>query len=196
MRALAVAVAAAAALTDVQAPALQVDLRYAMPQNITGAPLPGYRCRTRALLRPKAARRLVRVHRDLEARGLGLRVFDAYRPVRATRALVRWAERTGRGDLVTDGYIARRSRHNVGVAVDLTLVRLRTGRALDMGTPYDALDPRAHTRSARGRALRNRLTLLRAMERRGFEGYPREWWHFELPVRAGLRPLHRAVRCR
>ena len=195
MRLLAAALAAAA-LSDVSAPGLQVDLRYAGPQNLTGAPLPGYRCRTRALLRPRAARRLERVHRDLGRRGLGLRVFDAYRPVRATRALVRWAERTGRGHLVSGGYLARRSRHNVGVAVDLTLVRLRSGRALEMGTAYDTLDPRSHTRNARGRALRNRLVLLRAMERRGFHGYAKEWWHFELPARDDLRPLRRAVRCR
>ena len=195
MRLLAVALAAAA-LSDVQAPGLQVDLRYATGQNLTGAPLPGYRCRTRALLRLRPARALERVHRDLGRRGLGLRVLDAYRPVRATRALVRWAERTGRGDLVTGGYIARRSRHNVGVAVDLTMVRLRTGRAVDMGSSYDALGERAHTRNARGRALRNRLTLLRAMERRGFAGYRREWWHFEHRSAAGPKALRRAVRCR
>src|SRR5687768_18196752 len=48
-----------------------------------------------------------------------------------------WAERTGRGDLVKNGYIALRSRHNSGVAIDLTLLDLVTGKPLDMGTAYD-----------------------------------------------------------
>ena len=48
-----------------------------------------------------------------------------------------------------------------------------------MGTGYDDLCPRAHTRNASGRALRNRLMLERAMERFGFNPYWREWWHFE-----------------
>ena len=65
-----------------------------------------------------------------------------------------------------------------------------------MGTPYDTLNARAHTRNARGRVLRNRLTLERAMRRRGFEPYAREWWHFELRVRARLKALDRPIRCR
>lgn len=54
-------------------------------------------------------------------------VFDAYRPVRATQAMVDWCTRAGREDLLRDGYIASRSRHNLGLAVDLTLVGVRLG---------------------------------------------------------------------
>ena len=75
-------------------------------------------------------------------------------------------------------YIARRSRHNTGSAVDLTLVRLRDGGACGWAG-YDDLGPSAHTYNASGRMLRNRLMLRRAMERFGFSGYWREWWHFE-----------------
>jgi D-alanyl-D-alanine dipeptidase len=89
---------------------------------------------------------------------------------------VRWARRSGRGDLVGT-YIAQRSRHNVGRAVDLTL--MRDGRQLAMGTRYDELSTRAHTYNAGGQVLRNRLALRRAMERFGFAPYDREWWHFE-----------------
>lgn len=159
------------------APTLKVDLRYAGRRNLTGRRLPGY-CRPWAMMRRPAARDLGRVQRGLRRRGLGLKVLDAYRPARASRALVRWARRTGRGHLVGT-YIAVRSRHNLGSAIDLTLVRLRTGRQLPMGTRYDDLGPRANTLNARGRTLRNRLTLVRAMERRGFANYRREWWHFE-----------------
>ena len=168
-----------AGLADVErhAPGIRLDLRYAGPRNVTGRRLPGY-CRRWALLLRPAAHDLARVERDLNARGLGLKVWDAYRPVRASRALVSWAHRAGRPELVGT-YIARRSRHNTGTAVDLTLVRLRSGRQLPMGTGYDSFSRRAHTRAVRGRALRNRLALVRAMARRGFRNYRREWWHYE-----------------
>ena len=119
---------------------------------------------------------------------------DAYRPARASRALVRWAERSGRAELVGT-YIARRSRHNTGSAVDLTLVRADSGRPLEMGTGYDDLSSRAHTGNARGRALRNRLILARAMQRFGFNPYWREWWHFE-HARGGSRYLDEPIGCR
>jgi D-alanyl-D-alanine dipeptidase len=156
---------------------IRADMRYATRRNLTGARLPGY-CRPWPLLKRGPAHALARVQRRLRRQGLGLLILDAYRPVRATRALVRWAERTGRGDLVGT-YIARRSRHNLGSAVDLTLVRARDGKPLRMGGGYDDLSTRAHTLNATGRALRNRLTLQRAMERFGFSAYFREWWHFE-----------------
>jgi zinc D-Ala-D-Ala dipeptidase len=169
----------AAGLVDVHryGPGIRVELRYATAQNLTGRRLPGY-CREWALLLRPAARDLGRVQRRLRRRGLGLLVLDAYRPARASRALVRWAQRSGRGDLVGT-YIARRSRHNTGSAVDLTLVRAADGRPLRMGSRYDELSPRAHTRNASGRALSNRLLLERTMERFGYTGYWREWWHFE-----------------
>jgi D-alanyl-D-alanine dipeptidase len=170
---------ARAGLVDVHryGPGIKVELVYRTRRNLTGRPLPGY-CENRALLRESAARDLGRVQRHLRRRGLGLRVLDAYRPARASRALVRWARRSGRPELV-GSYIAQRSRHNTGTAVDLTLVRTSDGRRLEMGTGYDDLGPRAHTLKAGGHVLRNRLILKRAMERFGYEPYWREWWHFE-----------------
>jgi D-alanyl-D-alanine dipeptidase len=174
------------------APGLRVDLVYGTPRNLTGRPLPGY-CREWALMLDPAARDLARVQRRLRRRGLGLLILDAYRPARASRALVRWAERSGRGDLVGT-YIARRSRHNTGSAVDLTLVRSSDGKRLPVGSGYDELGPRAHTRNASGRALRNRLVLQRAMQRFRFTGYWREWWHFEHRV-TGPRYLDLPLGC-
>jgi D-alanyl-D-alanine dipeptidase len=167
-----------AGLVDVNryAPGIALDITYAGPDNIMGRRLPGY-CEEWALMLDPAARDLGRVQRYLRRRNRGLLVLDAYRPARATRALVRWAERTGRGHLVGT-YIARRSRHNLGSAVDLTLVRASDGRRLRMGR-YDALGPGAHTYDATGAVLRNRLALKAAMERFGFTNYWREWWHYE-----------------
>jgi D-alanyl-D-alanine dipeptidase len=185
---------ATADLVDIQrlAPGIRVELAYRTSRNITGRRLPGY-CENKGLLLASAARDLARVQRHLRRRGLGLLVVDAYRPSRASRALVRWAERSGRADLVGT-YIARRSRHNTGSAVDLTLVRARDGRRLPMGSSFDDLSPRAHTLNARGRALRNRLILERAMERFGWGGYWREWWHFE-HERPGSRYLDVPIGC-
>ena len=170
-----------AGLFDVRrfGPGIRVHLSYATKKNETGARLPGY-CEQWALMLERAAFNLGQVQRHVRRRGLGLLVLDAYRPVRATEALVRWAERTGRGHLVGT-YIARRSRHNTGSAVDITLVRDRDGKRLRMGG--FALGPASHTLNASGRILRNRLTLKSAMERFGFAAYPNEWWHFEHHLR-------------
>lgn len=180
--------AADSLLVDVRTiePAILVEMRYATANNFTGAPLPGYSA-NRAYLRREAAAALARVHRALSPRGLGLKIFDAYRPARATQAMVEWTQRVDRGDLLRDGYIASRSRHNLGVAVDLTLIDLGTGRELDMGTLFDTFSAAAHTANASGQVAANRQLLKLAMEREGFTNYDQEWWHFSFTVPNPLR---------
>jgi D-alanyl-D-alanine dipeptidase len=175
-------------LTDVRSldPSIVVDLSYATSNNFTGAPLPGYEG-NRAFLRREAAAALALVQRDLRAAGLGLKVFDAYRPVSATLAMVDWTKRVDREDLLTNGYIASRSRHNLGVAIDLTLVDRATGRELEMGTPFDTFSEAAHTANATGLAAENRQKLKAAMEKRGFLNYDQEWWHYTFNVSNPLR---------
>jgi D-alanyl-D-alanine dipeptidase len=184
----------AGTLVDVRSaePSIQVDVRYATRNNFTGAPLPGYEV-PRVLLRPGAAEALARVQRRLAAEGVGLKVFDGYRPVRATLAMVEWAERTGNQWVLDQGYVARRSGHNRGNTVDLTLVRLRDGRELEMGTAYDIFSEAAHTANATGEVRENRMRLLRAMEAEGFRNYEKEWWHFSLP--GEHEPLDVPLRC-
>ncbi len=175
-------------LTDVRTldSTIVVDLRYATPNNFTGAPLPGYLA-NRALLRREAAAALAQVQHDLRDQGLGLKIFDSYRPVRATLAMVDWTQRVHREDLLRDGYIASRSRHNLGLAIDLTLIDRATGRELEMGTPFDTFSAAAHTANATGLAAENRQRLKAAMERRGFLNYDQEWWHFSYDVPNPLR---------
>ncbi len=163
-----------------------VDLRYSTSNNFTGAPLPGYLA-NRAYLRREAAASLTRVQHDLRPKGLGIKIFDAYRPVRATLAMVDWTERVNRPDLLKDGYIASRSRHNLGLAIDLTLIDLATGRELEMGTPFDTFSAAAHTANASGEVAVNRQMLKAAMEREGFVNYDQEWWHFSFNVPNPLR---------
>ena len=175
-------------LIDVRAiePAITVEMRYSTADNFTGAPLPGYLA-NRAYLRREAAAALARVQRGLLESGLGLKVFDAYRPARATQAMVDWTTRAGRADLLRDGYIASRSRHNLGLAIDLTLIELGTLRELEMGTPFDTFSAAAHTGNATGAIAANRQLLKAAMEREGFTNYDQEWWHFSFSVPEPLR---------
>lgn len=175
--------AAGTLLVDVRSidSTIVVDARYFGANNFTGAPLPGYEA-NRALLRREAAEALARVQQRLATDGLGLKIFDGYRPVRATLAMVHWAERTGQRRLLDDGYIARRSRHNQGVAVDLTLIQLATGAELPMGTPFDTFSEAAHTANAIGEVKRNREMFVRVMQSEGFTNYDQEWWHFFIVV--------------
>lgn len=163
-----------------------VDLRYATKNNFTGAPLPGYEG-NRAFMRAEAAAALAVANEDLRAQGYALKIFDAYRPVRASEAMVAWTQRANRPDLLKDGYIAARSRHNLGVAVDLTLVNLATKAEITMGTPFDHFSPAAFTLNSRGVILQNRLILKRVMERQGFTNYEKEWWHYSYVVENPVR---------
>jgi D-alanyl-D-alanine dipeptidase len=131
-------------LRDVD-PSIAQDIRYATRDNFTGRPLPGHDAAECVLIRA-AANALKQVQADLAASGLGLKVYDCYRPARATRAMVQWAY-DGRTEnrrfhpalpkpALLSGYIAGHSRHASGTTVDLTLVELSR-------TSAPAFDPRA-----------------------------------------------------
>lgn len=171
-----------------------VEIRYATTRNFTGSVLPGYEA-NRAYLRREAAEALARVQRRLRTGGMGLKVFDGYRPVRATLGMVEWARRTGQMHLIEDGYIASHSRHNLGLAVDLTLVDFSVGgREVDMGTPYDTFSEQAHYANATGRTLRYRQLLRRVMESEGFRQYEQEWWHYSFEVPGATPAFDMVVR--
>ena len=174
-------------------PGLVADIRYAGSHNFVGRPINGYRAR-RCLLTQPAANALAEVARDLAARGLVIKVFDCYRPARAVADFVRWArdprDQAAKAEfypdvdkrtLFRDGYIASHSGHSSGSTADLTLARA-DGTELDMGTPFDFFSPRSWTAASSVTAEQhaNRMRLAAAMQRRGFRGYPKEWWHFTL----------------
>jgi D-alanyl-D-alanine dipeptidase len=178
-------------------PGLVVEMRYAGEHNFVGTRIDGYERRL-CLLTKEAAAALAAVERDLAAQGLGLKVFDCYRPARAVAHFVRWAQDLAdqhgkdefypdvdKRDLFADGYIAARSSHSRGSTVDLTLVRLADGTPateLDMGTCFDRFSPRSwpSDTSVSEAARHNRGLLAAAMARRGFKPYANEWWHFTL----------------
>jgi D-alanyl-D-alanine dipeptidase len=155
-------------------PSIVIDLRYATTQNVFGTRL--YR-QPRCLLRRSVAERLARVQASLRRQGLGLKVWDAYRPQSVQRRM--WAIRGGSRYLASP---RRGSRHSRGAAVDVTLVDAR-GRELPMPTGFDAFTARASRRYRGGSPVtrRNRRLLEAAMTAQGFHPNPGEWWHFDAP---------------
>jgi D-alanyl-D-alanine dipeptidase len=179
------------------APGIPVQLHYATERNFVGAPIDGYEAARPILTRP-AVQALRRAQSELEAQGLGLKVFDAYRPQRAVHHFIRWAQdeaasatkeqyypNVAKGRLFAEAYLALESAHSRGSAVDVSLVRRRedgTWQELDLGTPVDFFGPEAHYDfaglTAEQRA--NRQLLRTTLEAHGFAAYDREWWHFML----------------
>lgn len=149
------------------------DLRYATPDNFTKVTLYPV---ARAYLHRSVAKALVEVQQELAAQGLGLKIFDAYRPLSVQQRM--W-------DLIHDDrYVSNPAlnagRHTRGTAVDITLVD-KDGKDLPMPTPFDDFTERAH-RDAAGipaEAARNSKRLEEVMQKHGFIPYPFEWWHFD-----------------
>lgn len=178
---------------DQWVPDIQVDLRYAGSDNFVGRPIDGY-LGHRALLSMPAAQALAKVQAELSQKGLGLKIFDAYRPQRAVDHFVRWASdpnddkmksryfpNVEKGNLFKEGYIAERSGHSRGSTVDLTIVQLTPPHAaLDMGTDFDLFGEQSWvddpTLPPAQRA--NRQLLQEVMTKHGFVPFPKEWWHF------------------
>lgn len=154
-------------------PAVVIDVRYATTNNFMKQVLYPV---GKAWLRRPAAVALREVQNELKAWGLGLKIFDGYRPYRITEKM--W-EPIRNPDFVADP--ARGSRHNRGAAVDLTLVELATGRELEMPTPYDDFTPRARHdfNDLPPEAIANRARLRDVMSRHGFDPLPSEWWHYD-----------------
>jgi len=154
-------------------PDLVLDIRYASTNNFTGERIYNL---PKAYARKPVAEALRRIQEDLKAKGLGLKIFDAYRPYRAT---VKFYEVYRDTTYVASPY--RGSRHNRGCAVDLTLIDLKTGEELAMPTGYDVFTkdawPSARVKDPKVR--RNRELLITAMEKHGFRVYSSEWWHFD-----------------
>lgn len=154
-------------------PEIVYDLRYATKNNFTGTQL--YPSGEHTYLRLLPARELAAIQSELKQEGLGLKIFDAYRPFSVTVKM--W-------ELIKDErYVAnpaKGSGHNRGLAVDLTLIYLATGQELDMGTTFDNFTDTAHHafRSLPEATLKNREKLKSIMEKHGFTALPTEWWHY------------------
>jgi D-alanyl-D-alanine dipeptidase len=175
-------------------PGLVVDMRYAGSSNFVGRPIEGYEVPV-CILTLQSAEALAAAQAELKAYGLGLKVFDCYRPTRSVADFVRWAEDEAdtkmkaafypdldKSELFARGYIAERSGHSRGSTVDLTLVYLPYESDVPMGTGFDFFSTRSWpTDAAQPSEVRaHRLLLSTIMQRHGFTPYTNEWWHFTL----------------
>jgi D-alanyl-D-alanine dipeptidase len=176
-------------------PNIKAELRYSTSDNFIGCPIDGY-LKPRCILTKEAAAALKNAQEELNTFGLGLKIYDAYRPQRAVDHFVRWATdlqdtkmkdsyypNLEKRNLFHDGYIAKKSSHSRGSTVDLTIISVEESEAntdIDMGTTFDLFDTRSWPNdlsiSASQRA--HRLLLQMIMKKHGFESYPKEWWHF------------------
>jgi D-alanyl-D-alanine dipeptidase len=159
-------------------PQLVIDLKYATKNNFTRNIL--YQ-NPKAFTRLATATALKKINGDLNKLGLGLKVFDAYRPYQVTKRM--WK-------LVHDERYAanpaKGSGHNRGAAVDVTLVKMATGEELVMPTGFDDFSEKAHHsyNHLPDEIIRNRELLKKTMEKFGFVSLSTEWWHYSLPEAA------------
>ena len=175
-------------------PPIETDIRYFTHKNFVGKPIKGYNA-NKALLTIEAAQALAEVQIDLAKNGMGLKIFDAYRPQRAVDHFVLWAidiEDTAnkqqyypnvkKSNLFREGYIAEQSGHSRGSTVDLTIINIENGKEIDMGSPWDFFDPVSWptSKAVTNQQRVNRRSLQTIMLEHGFRPIMEEWWHFTL----------------
>ncbi len=175
-------------------PGIIQEIRYYSTYNFIGDRIDGYEepC---ALMTLEGARALKAVANEMNARGLRLKVFDAYRPATAVKHFVLWGIEDldlrmkpyfypdlKKDELFEKGYIAARSTHSRGSTVDLTLLDMATGKEVDMGSPFDYFGEASHPdyTGITDEQYENRMILRKAMLRNGFLPIDCEWWHFTL----------------
>lgn len=154
-------------------PGITLDIKYAKKSNFTGQRIyPS----AKAFLRFPAAVALKKVQDELVQQGLGLKVFDAYRPYSAT---VKFYKLYPDSNFVAPPW--KGSRHNRGCAVDVTLIDLASGEELEMPTPFDDFTEKAshHYNALPSRVIQNRQLLKEVMTSNGFVFYEYEWWHYD-----------------
>jgi D-alanyl-D-alanine dipeptidase len=153
-------------------PNITLDIKYATTQNAFYTQL--YQKPT-ALVRLPVAKALAAVQKDLNEQGYSLKIYDAYRPYSVTCQMFEMLPDTLYMGLPWTG-----SKHNRGIALDLTLIDLKTKKELKMPTPFDALVYVAHPEFMKlpEEVIKNRELLKTVMKKHGFKVDPMEWWHF------------------
>lgn len=180
-------------LSDVDT-SIQKELRYLGNNNFIGKPIDGY-INNCVIVSKETAFALKKVQAVLVAKGLSLKIYDAYRPQQAVDHFVKWAKvlndtlmkqqyypRIPKSQLFNLGYIASKSGHTRGSTADLTIVNAKTGKELDMGSPFDFFGIESHPfyDNLTKEQKENRMLLRKVMLNHGFKPYNNEWWHFTL----------------
>lgn len=154
---------------------IKLDIRYATENNFVGRKVYP---EARAFLQKPAAKAVKRVHKKLREKGLGLVIFDGYRPWSITKLFWEVTPEDKRKFVANP---ERGSKHNRGCAVDLSVYDLKTGALVEMPSEYDEFTERASPNYTGGTEQQraNRDMLRRLMEAEGFTVNPNEWWHFD-----------------
>lgn len=175
-------------------PSIKMELKYVTKDNFVGTFVAGYYT-NKGILTTQAVKALKKVQKELIKKDLSLIIYDAYRPQKAVNHFVRWAKsisdtltkqkyypNVAKKNLFKKGYIASHSRHSSGSTVDLSIISLKTGKALDMGSMYDYFGKKSWVNYTQLTKLqkKNRQLLQQVMLKHGFRNYPKEWWHFTL----------------
>lgn len=169
------------------------DIRYTTSNNFIGRPLAGYLA-NKCIVSNELAKCIHEAQKKTLETPFSLLVFEAYRPLKAVEDIVQWSLNSdtknkdrfypnlNKSALFEQGYIALRSTHTRGAAVDITLVDRITQNKLDMSTEFDFFETASHTASDEisAESKANRALLLSIMESSGFINYDKEWWHFTL----------------
>ncbi|MDC1464911.1 M15 family metallopeptidase [Polaribacter sp.] len=175
-------------------PSIKIELRYYSNHNFIGKPIDGYNSNSLIITR-ETAKSLKKIQQELLQKELSLKIFDGYRPQQAVDHFVRWAKvlndtlmkaqyypKVKKNNLFKNGYIAEKSGHSRGSTLDLTIINIKTGQALDMGSAYDFFGIQSHPlyQNLSKKQKKNRLFLRKIMLNHGFIPYENEWWHFTL----------------
>ncbi len=170
------------------------DIKYFTNDNFIGRPIKGYKI-PQCILTRKMGTYLSNIQQKLKLKELSLKVYDCYRPQAAVDDFIAWSHdiydqkmkgayypNIEKANLFKLGYIAKKSSHTRGSTVDLTLVSLKTGEELDMGTHFDYMDNKSFVFAGdiSREAKNNRFFLRKIMQENGFKTYDKEWWHFTL----------------
>jgi len=173
---------------------VEYDIRYFSSDNFVGARVDGYLAPL-AYTTKEAGTALVLVQNELKKEGLGLKIFDAYRPQKGVAHFVRWGRVPGdtltktkyypdinKANVFELGYVATKSGHSRGSTIDLTIIDLKTKTELDMGSPWDFFGEISHHDSpmVNESQTANRNKLRTVMLKHGFKEYANEWWHYTL----------------
>ena len=175
-------------------PDVLLEIRYASAYNFVGEKIDGY-TEPQALLSKEAAQALKKAADQLYSQGYIIKIYDAYRPQMAVDHFLRWAQDVrdtrmksvfypdvDKKDLFVLGYVAEHSSHSRGSTIDMTIVDMKTGKEVDMGSPFDFFGEISHGdyTELSEEQLKNRQLLKDVMTSNGFAPYAEEWWHFTL----------------
>ena len=155
-------------------PEAEFELLFASRNNITGEalypPIP--------MMEENTAAHLLQAYERFRADGYTIKVYDAYRPKAAQFKLYDAVQNSW---FIANPY-AGNSWHQLGRAIDMSLIDLKTGKELVMPTPMHTFSTdasRFNNRQWSDVVKENMEYMTNIMLECGFSLLTTEWWHFQ-----------------